>query len=596
MKPLVRGDQGMKQRFKLIESELKRRQNPVAVPTFLIRVDPWHKTFFRNLRDLVRRQQETPLRVVPRPGTFWDDVFVASPLPWARFAESGAGHAAVIAMLWGASAIWSQGTRVAPRAVFHSSDVVYYSAQEYLQPLDTGGTKPRLPQKADPAYAPQAIISVPPEADNRRQTIVAPPRIKLDHDVAMPNVVALGPAQPAVPLAATSKATDLRLPTLPTSVVAPPPEVNKNRLASAPTLAETVVAPAPDMNTARTNRNVRMPEPAVVEPPPSVETASIRKVGDVNIGHAQVVAPAPQLPVGEQRAIATLGQGPLGGASPAAVPPPPSVQGGGVSGAGGRMIALSVNPAAPSAAVEVPSGNRRGTFAATPEGKASAAGTPEVAGEGKAASGSSGRSGATNSANGVPPGLFVGAGPKSESSSTMAGSGKPGYAVDPRLVAGAGPSRGSTSRKVASEMSSDSQTEAERKVFAGRKSYAMTLNMPNLNSAGGSWVMHFVEEKEGEKQGELVAPVATRTADPGYPLELMRQNVRGTVILSAVINADGTVGEVQVLNSIDDRLDEYASNALSRWRFLPALKNGNPVALQAVVMIPFRPRPEKAGF
>ena len=108
--------------------------------------------------------------------------------------------------------------------------------------------------------------------------------------------------------------------------------------------------------------------------------------------------------------------------------------------------------------------------------------------------------------------------------------------------------------------------------------------------------MHFVEEKEGEKQGELVAPVATRTADPGYPLELMRQNVRGTVILSAVINADGSVGEVRVLNSIDDRLDEYASNALARWRFLPALKNGNPVALQAVVMIPFRPRPEKAGF
>ena len=144
-------------------------------------------------------------------------------------------------------------------------------------------------------------------------------------------------------------------------------------------------------------------------------------------------------------------------------------------------------------------------------------------------------------------------------------------------------------------MSPERQTEEERKVFAGRKSYAMTLNMPNLNSAGGSWVMHFVEQKEDEKKGELVAPVATRTADPEYPLEMMRQNVRGTVTLSAVINADGSVGEVRVLNSIDERLDDYASSALARWRFLPALKNGNPVALQAVVMIPFRPR-EKAGF
>jgi len=31
------------------------------------------------------------------------------------------------------------------------------------------------------------------------------------------------------------------------------------------------------------------------------------------------------------------------------------------------------------------------------------------------------------------------------------------------------------------------------------------------------------------------------------------------------------------------------------WKFLPALRNGNPVALQAVVMIPFRPR-AKVGF
>src|SRR5580698_268682 len=346
----------MKQRFKLIERELKRRPGPVAVPTFLVKVDPWHKTFSRNLRDLVWRRRETPLRVVSREAKFWDDVFVASPLPWRRLGESWAAHAAVIAMLWGASAVWPQGTRVVPRSVFHSSDVIYYSAPEYLQPLNTGSVKAQLPQKADPAYAPQPIISVPPEPDNRRQTIVTPPKIKLN--VPLPNVVAWGPAQPSVPMAATSKATELRLPTLPTSVV----------------------APSPEMNSARSNRDVHMPEPAVVEPPPSLETASIRKAGDINIGHAQVVAPAPQLPVGEQRAMPTLAQG---APSPAVVPPPPSVQGRGVSSAGGRMIALNVNPAAPAASVEVPNGNRRGTFAATPEGKQGAAGTPEIAGGGK---------------------------------------------------------------------------------------------------------------------------------------------------------------------------------------------------------------------
>ncbi len=548
----------MKQRFKLIETELKRRPGPVAVPAFVIKVDPWRKTFFRNLRDLVSRR-EPSLRVVDRPGKFWDDVFVVSPLPWRRFAQSWAGHAAVIALLWGTSTLWPQGTRVITPAVFHSSDVIYYSAPEYLQPLNTGVAKARLPRKADLAYAAQAIISVPPEADNRRQTIVTPPKIKLTQDVPLPNVVAWNPAQPAVPLAATNKASDMRLPVLPTAVVAPPPEVDA----------------------ARSNRNVHMPEPAVVEPPPSVEMASIRRVGDINIGHAQVVAPAPALPVSEQRAVPALAQGSLG-VNPAVVPPPPSVQGRGV--AGGRMIALNVSPAAPTTPLVVPEGNRRGTFAAGPEGKAGASGTPEMA-EGKA--GAAGGTG--GSANGVPPGLFVGAGPKSGILSAMAGSGRPGGVADPGLP------RTSISRKVAAEMSPDRQTEEERKVFAGRKSYAMTLNVPNLNSAGGSWVMHFAEQNENEKKGELVAPMATRTADPAYPLELMRENVRGTVILAAVINADGSVGEVRVLNSVDDRLDEYASDALSRWRFLPALKNGNPVALQAVVTIPFRPR-LKAGF
>ena len=144
-------------------------------------------------------------------------------------------------------------------------------------------------------------------------------------------------------------------------------------------------------------------------------------------------------------------------------------------------------------------------------------------------------------------------------------------------------------------MPANATNELERKVFGYRKIYAMTLNVPNLNSAGGSWVMHFVELKDAEKQGELVAPVATQEVDPGYPLELMRQNVQGIVMLSAVIHSDGRVGDVKVLRGIDDRLDQYASAALSRWHFLPATRNGDPVALQTVVMIPFRPM-RKPGF
>jgi protein TonB len=97
--------------------------------------------------------------------------------------------------------------------------------------------------------------------------------------------------------------------------------------------------------------------------------------------------------------------------------------------------------------------------------------------------------------------------------------------------------------------------------------------------------------KDSAQQGDLMAPEATRKVDPAYPLELMRTQIEGRVTLYAVIRSDGTVGDVRVLNSVDDRLDEYARAALSRWHFRPATKAGSAVDLEAVVTIPFRARP-----
>jgi TonB family protein len=68
----------------------------------------------------------------------------------------------------------------------------------------------------------------------------------------------------------------------------------------------------------------------------------------------------------------------------------------------------------------------------------------------------------------------------------------------------------------------------------------------------------------------------------------MRSNVHGMVTLYAVIRADGQVASIRVLNSPDDRLDPYAAKALARWKFVPAERAGKPVALEAVVEIPFR--------
>src|SRR5207245_9007491 len=160
-------------------------------------------------------------------------------------------------------------------------------------------------------------------------------------------------------------------------VVAPSPEVRRPLERDAPSLPASVIPPPPGLAAASPNRIVQAPQPAIVEPPPDINAASASKIGDINIGHSEVIAPAPQMPVSEQRAWGTRMPG-FGGAGRQVVPPPPSLPGTGTSNAAGRIIALGIRPAAVNGPNEIPSGNRRGTFAATPEGKPGPHGTRDI--------------------------------------------------------------------------------------------------------------------------------------------------------------------------------------------------------------------------
>jgi len=195
----------------------------------------------------------------------------------------------------------------------------------------------------------------------------------------------------------------------------------------------------------------------------------------------------------------------------------------------------------------------------------------------------------------VPAGLHVGSAPTN--SAAEAGRTGSSPTVNPNLLAKTSPYGLPPASRPRSESSLEgAKTSLERKVFGDRRVYSMTLNMPNLNSAGGSWIIRFAESKTDAPKGDLSAPVAVHKVDPAYPLELMRQNVAGTVTLQAVIAADGSVEKIQVLQGVDDRLDHYACEAFRRWHFFPATRDGNPVDLDAVVVIPFRPILPKSNY
>jgi TonB family protein len=137
-------------------------------------------------------------------------------------------------------------------------------------------------------------------------------------------------------------------------------------------------------------------------------------------------------------------------------------------------------------------------------------------------------------------------------------------------------------------------SDLENHIFAGRRSYTLAVNMPNLNSATGSWIIHFVDRDQGLVPAPIVAPEVLSKFDPAYPIELMRDGVNGAVILTATIRADGTVSDIVVARGVDPQLDQNAVQALSRWVFRPALKNGQAIDLEAVITVPFRTK--HAGF
>ena len=128
--------------------------------------------------------------------------------------------------------------------------------------------------------------------------------------------------------------------------------------------------------------------------------------------------------------------------------------------------------------------------------------------------------------------------------------------------------------------------------FAGRPSFMLAINMPNSTSASGSWTMEFAElaASDGAEQSPLIPPWPRVKVDPAYVRAAEEEEVEGDVVLRAIIGVDGTIENVAVVRSLDERLDASASQAFAKWQFEPATRDGAPVAVEALIRIPFRLR------
>jgi protein TonB len=76
---------------------------------------------------------------------------------------------------------------------------------------------------------------------------------------------------------------------------------------------------------------------------------------------------------------------------------------------------------------------------------------------------------------------------------------------------------------------------------------------------------------------------------PQYTSDAMRAKVQGTVLLECVVRPDGSVGDVQLVRSLDPTfgLDQQAIAAAKKWRFAPGTRMGEPVPVLVTIELTF---------
>ena len=76
---------------------------------------------------------------------------------------------------------------------------------------------------------------------------------------------------------------------------------------------------------------------------------------------------------------------------------------------------------------------------------------------------------------------------------------------------------------------------------------------------------------------------------PRYPESARRRGIEGTVLLRMRITEQGRVEDVRVERSAGHaELDQSAIDAVRRWRFEPARRNGVPVAEPVQLPVVFK--------
>ncbi len=83
-------------------------------------------------------------------------------------------------------------------------------------------------------------------------------------------------------------------------------------------------------------------------------------------------------------------------------------------------------------------------------------------------------------------------------------------------------------------------------------------------------------------------PRITHKVEPEYSPLARADRVQGTVVFQIIVDEHGLPRDFQVISPLGFGLDEKAEQAITKWRFAPGMKDGQPVPVIARIEVDFR--------
>lgn len=120
--------------------------------------------------------------------------------------------------------------------------------------------------------------------------------------------------------------------------------------------------------------------------------------------------------------------------------------------------------------------------------------------------------------------------------------------------------------------------------FSDRPVYTTSFELTTEAGRVTEWVIWFAElTADPGGNATLRPPVPWRRLETGGAHSAANDSPAGRVQLAGVIRKDGSIRLVSIIRGTDERSSQAGAELFQEWEFLPALKDGKPVEVEALI-------------